>query len=68
MDIIAPIQIGNNVYIGTGAIIMPGVKIGDNVIVGAYAVVTHDIPEFCVVAGIPAKVIKTVDDYYKSSV
>ena len=44
MDNIAPISIGDNVYIGMGACIMPGVTIGDNVIIGACAVVTHDIP------------------------
>ncbi len=51
--------IGNNCFIGTRAIILPGVKIGDEVIVGAGAVVTKDVPSNCIVAGNPAKVIKT---------
>ncbi|ROT24339.1 serine acetyltransferase [Muribaculaceae bacterium Isolate-113 (HZI)] len=49
--------IGNNVYIGAGAIIMNPVNIGDNVIIGAGSVVTKDVPSNCVVAGNPAKVI-----------
>jgi len=67
MDIIAPIIIGDNVYIGTGAYIMPGVEIGDNCIVGANAIVTHNIPANSVAVGIPAKVIKTIDEYYSST-
>jgi serine O-acetyltransferase len=50
--------IGNNVLIGTGAKIIGAVKIGDNVVVGANAVVVKDIPSNCVVAGVPAKIIK----------
>lgn len=52
------VVIGNNVWIGTRAIIMPGVKVGDNSIIGAGAVVTKDIEDNCVVAGVPAKLIK----------
>lgn len=66
MDNMAPITIGNNVYIGMGAYIMPGVSIGDNTIIGACAVVTHDIPSNSVAVGIPAKVIKTIDEYYNN--
>lgn len=50
--------IGDNVYIGTGAIIMNPVNIGNNVIIGAGAVVTKDIPDNAIVAGNPAKIIK----------
>lgn len=50
--------IGDNVYIGAGAIIMNPVNIGDNVIIGAGSVVTKDIPSNCVVAGNPAKIIE----------
>ena len=68
MDIIAPIKIGSNVYIGTGAYILPGVTIGDNTIIGAGAIVTKDIPNNVVAVGIPARVIRTVDEYYQNAV
>ena len=68
MDIIAPIEIGDNVYIATGAYIMPGVSIGDNCIIGANAVVTRDIPANSVAVGMPAKVIKSVDEYYQNAI
>ena len=63
IDVIKPIVVGDNVYIGYQAMILPGVTIGDNVIVGAGAVVTKDIPPNSVVVGVPAKVIKTIDEY-----
>lgn len=53
--------IGESAWIGAGAIIMPGVKIGKCSVVGAGAVVTKDVPEYCVVAGVPAKVIRRFD-------
>lgn len=52
------VNIGNKVWIATGAMILPGVTIGDGAIVAAGAVVTKDVPEKCMVAGVPAKVIK----------
>lgn len=52
------IIIGNNVWIGDKATILAGIHIGDNVIIGANSVVTHDIPSNCMVAGMPAKIIK----------
>jgi acetyltransferase-like isoleucine patch superfamily enzyme len=55
-----PVEIGNNVWIGDKATILPGVTIGDNCIVAANAVVTKSIPENSIVAGNPAKVIKTI--------
>lgn len=54
------ITIGNNVWIGDKATILAGVHIGDNVIVAANAVVTKDVPSNSMVAGVPAKVIKSV--------
>lgn len=54
--------IGNNVIIGAGAKIIGNVHIGNNVRIGANAVVTHDVPDNCVVAGVPAKIIKTLDN------
>ncbi|WP_275659046.1 acyltransferase [Shewanella sp. Isolate8] len=47
--------IGNRVFIGYGAVIMPGVKIGDDCVIGSNSVVTKDVPSACVYAGIPAK-------------
>lgn len=64
MDKLGKIKIGNNVYIGTGAYIMPNVNIGDNCIIGANAVVTRDIESNSVAVGIPAKVIKTIEEYF----
>jgi maltose O-acetyltransferase len=53
-----PINIGSNVQIGAGAIILSGVTIGDNVIVGAGSVVTRDVENYSVVVGNPARVLK----------
>lgn len=50
--------IGNNVWIGAKATILPGVHIGDGAIIGANAVVTHDVPAYSIVVGSPAKIIK----------
>lgn len=54
----APVIIGNNVWIGGGAIILPGVTIGDNVVIGAGSVVTKDIPSNKIAYGNPCKVIR----------
>ena len=53
-----PIVIGNDVWIGAYAIILPGVHVGNGAIIGAGAVVTKDVPEYAIVGGNPAKVIK----------
>ena len=53
-----PVVIGNDVWIGRRAMIMPGVKIGNGCIIGAGAVVTKDIPDYSIAAGVPAKVVK----------
>lgn len=50
--------IGNDVYIGHGAFVMPGVQVGDGAVIGACSVVTKDIPPYAIVAGSPAKVIR----------
>jgi acetyltransferase-like isoleucine patch superfamily enzyme len=59
----APITVGNDVYIGLRTLILPGVKIGNRVIIGAGSIVTKDIPDNSVATGVPARVIKTVDEY-----
>ena len=64
LEITKPITVGNDVYIGNNVMIMPGVNIGNRVIIGAGAVVTRDIPDNSVAVGIPAKVIKTADEYF----
>lgn len=55
---IQPVTIGNDVWIGSRVTILPGVKIGNGVIIGASAVVTKDIPDYAIVGGVPARVIK----------
>ena len=60
--------IGNHTVIGGCAIVTPGIKIGDHVFVGAGSVVTKDIPDHCMVAGNPARIIKEgieINDYYQ---
>lgn len=56
-----PIKIGNNVWVGGSAVILPGVTIGDNVVIAAGAVVTKDVPANVVVGGNPAKIMKYID-------
>ena len=58
----APIKIGKNVWIGAGVTVVPGVTIGDNSIIAAGAVVTKDVPEMAVVGGVPARVIKQINN------
>lgn len=62
---IAPVSIGNNVFVGAGSIILPGVDIGNNVVIGAGSVVNKSIPENSVAVGNPAKVICAYDEYIK---
>lgn len=57
------VVIGDNVFIGIKSTILKGIKIGNNVIIGANSLVNKDIPDNCVVAGNPAKVIMTLDEY-----
>jgi acetyltransferase-like isoleucine patch superfamily enzyme len=55
------IVIKNDAWIGTGAVILPGIEIGEGAIVGANSVVTKNVPDYTVVGGVPAKKIKTVE-------
>lgn len=59
----ANVVIGNNVFVGAGSVILPGVYIGNRVIIGAGSIVTKDIPDNSVAAGNPARVICTIDAY-----
>lgn len=65
LEITKPIVIGNNVYLGNDVIVLPGVTIGSNVVIGAGAVVSRDIPDNSVAVGVPARVIKTADEYFE---
>lgn len=63
LEITKPITVGNDVYFGNNVMVMPGVNIGNNVVIGAGAIVTRDIPDNSVAVGVPARVIKTADEY-----
>lgn len=56
------IMIGDNVWIGGNTVVCPGVKIGSNTVIGAGSVVTRDIPDWCVAAGNPCRVIRTITE------
>ena len=58
----APVTVGHNCWIGANSTINAGVNIGDNVVIGAGAVVTKDVPDSVVVAGVPARIIRRLDD------
>lgn len=62
------VKIGNNVFIGMNSTILKGVTIGNNVIIGAGSLVNKDIPDNCVAAGNPCRVVMTIDEYYKKRV
>ena len=55
---IAPVEMGDDVWIGARCIIIPGVVIGNGVVVAAGSVVTKNVPDYAVVGGVPAKIIK----------
>jgi len=59
------LDIGNNVFIGMNSILLKGITIGSNVVIAAGSIVTKDIPDNTVVAGNPARVISSLDDYLK---
>ena len=63
INVFGEIKIGNNVFIGSDSIIMPNTTIGDNVIIGSGSVVTKSIPNNSVAAGVPAKIIKSLEEY-----
>jgi len=57
---VAPVRIGEGAWLGQGVVICPGVTIGRNAVIGANSVVRHDVPEYSVAAGVPARVIRSV--------
>ncbi|WP_312178886.1 sugar O-acetyltransferase [Arthrobacter sp.] len=57
-----PITIGNNVWLGGGVVVLPGISIGANTVVGAGAVVTRDLPANVVAVGNPARIVRELDD------
>lgn len=67
IDFIKPITIGNNVFIGWGAIIMPGTAIGNNIIVGAGSVVKGELVDNSIYAGVPAKYICSLSEYIEKN-
>ena len=60
-----PVHIGKNCWLGAGVIVLPGVSIGDNTVIGAGSVVSKDIPAGVVAYGVPAKVIRPINDHDK---
>ena len=66
IDVVKPINIGNNVFIGAECLILPGVTIGDNIVLGARSVVTKSLLSNAVYAGTPARYIKSIDEYWNS--
>ena len=57
-----PVEIGSDVWVGGGAIILPGVRIGDRAVIGAGSIVTRDVPAGTFAAGNPCRVIRTIED------
>lgn len=60
---IASVTIGDNVFIGAGAIVLPGVNIGNDVIIGAGSIVSGDIPDNSIAAGNPARIVSSLESY-----
>lgn len=57
-SLVKEVIIGDDVWIGMRSIIMPGVRVGNGAVIGAGAVVTKDVPDYAIVGGVPAKVLK----------
>lgn len=65
LGIAQPVTIGNDVWIGGNCTILPGVTIGNNVVVAAGAVVTGDVPDNCLVGGVPARMLRKIENDVK---
>lgn len=61
---VSPVRICEGAWLGQNVVICPGVTVGKNAVVGANSVVRDDVPDFCVAAGTPAKVIRQIDEQY----
>jgi serine acetyltransferase len=68
IDLVARIEVGDNVAIGMRSIILPGVRIGSNCIIGCGSVVNRDVPGDTIAAGVPARIIGTLDEYERKVV
>ena len=68
IDDVGTIEIGDNVFVGTRAILLPNIKIGSNVIIGAGAIVNKDVCDGSIVAGVPARQIGKVDDWIEKRI
>lgn len=62
-DVCEPVRIGKQCWLGANAVVLPGVQLGDRVIVAAGSVVTKNFPANCIVAGVPARIIKSRDKH-----
>ena len=67
LDVIKPINVGDNVFIGANCVILPGVNIGSNVVIGACSLVTQNVPSNTVFGGVPAKKIKDLAEYQEKT-
>lgn len=65
IDVVEPITIEDNVFVGLGATLMPGVTIGRDSVVAAGALVTKDVPPRSIAGGVPARVLCTIDEYWE---
>lgn len=65
---IGKVKIGNNVFVGAGSIILPNVVIGDNVVIGAGSIVSRSLEANAVYAGVPAKMICSIEDYKNKTI
>ena len=67
IDLVGPITVGDRVFIGLGATIMPGVTIGGDCVIGAGAIVTRDVPAGSIAVGQPARVVSTIDAWWRKN-